>query len=290
MYPLLSVVGTLVLILNFASSEECSFIDVCRDVKYVLPKVNYLTTDSLQYGQRLSSENKERLASEKKTEQVLAKITEDNKEQGAKIGELIKYRADHLRDYTAIRKELKNMKKEQKKLHNKDISLTKQLQSERRKITELKIEMNRQISEVKNLIASYQRVVAFSAYVTKAQEITGLQTIVFGGVRSNIGGAYSPSSGIFTAPLNGSYMFFAKILSRKLYGEYGLVVDGAVKMRLLTHPSGSNWINSSNAVIVRMKKGSNARLKTTFPIRNGTKFYVHHAWSTFSGYLLQADI
>ena len=286
----LITVGTQVILLGLVASEDqCACSNENHDLHYVTQKVHFLTTDSLQYGQKLLSENKERIASETKIRQELAELKKENKEMKAQIAE---YRADDVKGDKVVRKALQDIKGEQLQCRQEMSTLKNQLQSERLKITELKLAVIKNangVSELKKEVASQQRVVAFSAYMNDIMRSSKSppQTIIFGGIRSNVGGAYSASSGIFTAPIKGTYFFFAKILSYHS-GEYTLIVNGHQRMELITDQA-KGWKNTANAVVVQMKKGEQAFVRYRFR-RNHQDLHIHHYWSTFSGYLIHADI
>ena len=286
----LITVGTLVILLGLVASEDqCACSNENHDLHYVTQKVHFLTTDSLQYGQKLLSENKERTESETKIRQELAELKKENKEMKAQIAE---YRADDVKGDKVVRKALQDIKGEQLQCRQEVSTLKHQLQSERVKITELKLDVIKNangVSELRNFIGNRRGVVAFSAYMSSSLSSSKAppQDIIFGGIRSNVGGVYNASNGIFTAPLTGTYFFFAKILSVH-GGEYTLIVNGHQSMNLITDQA-KGWKNTANAVVVQMKKGEQAFVRYSYR-RNNQGLYIHHSWSTFSGYLIHADI
>lgn len=128
--------------------------------------------------------------------------------------------------------------------------------------------------------------VAFSARVKPSYEdIAPWATIKFSSVETNIGDGYNSKTGVFTAPRTGVYVFYSHILTKGGYHiiETALTVNGDTKLWLYSAGHSSAHGSGSNMLVIRLKQGD----KVKMVIPNGSRpFYIHHVWSTFSGFLL----
>ena len=146
--------------------------------------------------------------------------------------------------------------------------------------------------EVKLDIQSDDRkeMVAFSARVSPSY--TAIQpgtTIIFSNVEVNIGQGYNPKNGEFSAPASGVFVFYSNILTAANKSiETRLVINGKIKLWL--YSGGSQYLGSgSNLLVTHLEKGDIVKMMKYGPW--GTKpFYIHHFWSTFSGFLLVPDV
>ena len=133
-----------------------------------------------------------------------------------------------------------------------------------------------------------KKIVSFSARVKPSiSNIGAYRTIKFASIETNIGNAYDSTSGEFTAPLAGVYVFFATILAKpKNYIETVLKVNDEDKLWL--YSGDANYHGpGSNLLVSHLSKGDKVKMTTYI---SGTKpFYIHHYWSTFSGFLIDAD-
>jgi hypothetical protein len=127
--------------------------------------------------------------------------------------------------------------------------------------------------------------VAFSAVMTHAvQHLGDKQTIKFDKVLLNDGSGYVPSTGVFTAPLSGTYLFIYN------FGHHGtgetwleLVKNGDVQNGAAVegHFGGQN-LQGGNAAIVRVNQGDTVWVET-FQVSDVT---VQGTFTTFSGVFL----
>ena len=108
------------------------------------------------------------------------------------------------------------------------------------------------------------------------------QKIFFDDVISNNGNGYSKYSGIFTAPINGTYVFFGSMLCDDFL-ETEIVANGRSISRLYCDRGGTSHGSDqgSNMAVVALKKGDMLWMhKST---NAGPRLY-GYSWSSFSGF------
>jgi hypothetical protein len=168
----------------------------------------------------------------------------------------------------------------------KDIFST--LQSLRSEVQSLKAEIGvdgkRSISPEERRVSKKKRVAFYARVSPSITKIAADDTIVFSLVETNRGDAYNPSTGEFKVPIAGTYVFYSNILPG--FGKYietCLKVNGKIRMLMY---SGSKYFGSgSNMAVLELKAGDIVNIAKNG--HYGTKpLYVHHLWSTSSGYLL----
>ena len=128
---------------------------------------------------------------------------------------------------------------------------------------------------------------AFTAIVTQDMTSKNEQTLVFPHIISNVGGGYNGSSGVFTAPRDGVYVFFCKITGRvnPSYMYFEFILNGSAKTRNLVLGGSANpFRTSSNSIVLQLTHGDRVWVKM---YQGG----IHYSWGaggdqTFSGYLL----
>ena len=112
--------------------------------------------------------------------------------------------------------------------------------------------------------------------------------IRFDYVVSNIGSAYDIITGVFIAPVPGTYMFYTTVMSEynNEFIETEIVKNGAQLVELYSGaPNGFD--SSGNMVIVPLNKGDHVWVKVHGA--NSNTFSIHGGFSTFSGFLLRLD-
>lgn len=131
-----------------------------------------------------------------------------------------------------------------------------------------------------------QKHVGFSARLRgNVNDMTPWSTLVFNGVLTNIGNAYSGQTGIFTVPIDGVYIFYAHILGSARNLEMCIQKNGENIMYMYSHGPANSYGGDSNMAVLNLVKGDTVKVVKHGPW--GTKpFYVHAAWSSFSGFLL----
>ena len=132
--------------------------------------------------------------------------------------------------------------------------------------------------------------VGFSARVSNhATSLKANQRIIFGTLVSNIGNYYSNQTGIFYAPVDGTYMFYVNILSEAgHFIETELVANSTFQLAELYSGGGKFHGAGSNLVVVHLAQGDQVWVRVH--VAFSSDMAVHCCWSTFSGYLLREGI
>jgi hypothetical protein len=125
--------------------------------------------------------------------------------------------------------------------------------------------------------------VAFTAGVTSPSTTWSSGTLVFPKVIHNIGGGYNPSTGVFTAPTEGHYVFFVTVVEYdKQDSAVDIVLNGASKVRTLGSDR-APFQTGANMVVLRLQQGDTVWIKRSF----GKGYWTHSVpMTTFSGFLL----
>ncbi|XP_062602793.1 complement C1q-like protein 3 [Saccostrea cucullata] len=135
-------------------------------------------------------------------------------------------------------------------------------------------------------------IVAFTAgYDQFSQQDTTRTDMVFPKVITNVGGGYNPRDGIFTAPFNGSYVFYTTIVSwdnGKIATD--IVLNGKSQVRTFADSRGFQNKNQeyiyqtgTNLACLSLQSGDRVWVRKF----SGVGFIVHPVpMHTFSGFML----
>ncbi|XP_045169910.2 heavy metal-binding protein HIP-like [Mercenaria mercenaria] len=123
--------------------------------------------------------------------------------------------------------------------------------------------------------------VAFTAKLSKHMTNLGNnQPIVFDRIVTNIGQRYSPNTGVFTAPTNATYYFFASIMSHTGQPLETEIVKNGVRM-VLMYSYDNMHEQGTNSVVLQLSTGDEVWVRHTATV--GTMVYGNN-WPTFSGF------
>jgi hypothetical protein len=109
------------------------------------------------------------------------------------------------------------------------------------------------------------------------------EIIKFDSVRTNIGGHYSPNTGVFTVPKPGLYMLSATV--RAAGGKHlhcALWVNDVMHERAF----GTNLSTGSLNTVLQLKKGDSVFIKKDSKYSKPSEYIVGGHFSMFSGYLI----
>ncbi|XP_048011575.1 uncharacterized protein LOC125245136 isoform X4 [Megalobrama amblycephala] len=157
-------------------------------------------------------------------------------------------------------------------------------------------ELNKKNEEISNLTLSQvelrkenrDREIAFSASMMESGDgyigpFSTEITLTYRNVFTNIGNAYNPITGVFTAPLKGAYMFRISVHSiAPTAATAGIVKNGQhVVIADAFQPQGG--LNSSNGVVLILEVGDVVYVR----LWSGRRIYdSYNNHNTFSGFLL----
>lgn len=134
-----------------------------------------------------------------------------------------------------------------------------------------------------NLILDH-RVVAFDARLNRrVSNLARNGRVVFGNVDLNEGLGYNASTGIFTAPSGGIYVFYWTTLTWGGLSAYtSLVVNGKLKSWNHCHDSTSKiWLPCSKMTAVKLNQGDKVWIGVFMGNAN-----IYETYTSFSGYKL----
>ena len=127
--------------------------------------------------------------------------------------------------------------------------------------------------------------VAFTAGIPSSDSNWTGSTLVFPDVIYSEGKGYDSNTGVFTAPTEGTYLFYISIQSAyQKYIYLDIVLNGSSKVRSLAYYTSGSTIGihqtGTNLVILYLTVGDRVWVKRT----SGTGYYSHsYHVCTFSG-------
>ncbi|XP_065928373.1 uncharacterized protein [Magallana gigas] len=126
--------------------------------------------------------------------------------------------------------------------------------------------------------------IGFTATVSSTSTSWNSGTLVFDVVNTNVGNGYNPSTGVFTAPTAGEFVFFVNVQSYNIQSIYvDVVLNGVTKVRTMAYSSGSNdfYDAGPNLVVLTLQKKDRVWVKRY----SGQGYCIFGPITTFSGFL-----
>lgn len=129
--------------------------------------------------------------------------------------------------------------------------------------------------------------VSFHARISQSiPNIDPWATAIFKHVINNNGGGYDKDSGIFTAPVKGTYFFASTILTKTpSVLEMCLKVNGNIRMLLYASAKNETYNNAANSVVLNLNQNDQVMI-VKHGVWGSRPFYIHASWSTFTGMLI----
>ncbi|WAR31324.1 CAPR2-like protein [Mya arenaria] len=131
----------------------------------------------------------------------------------------------------------------------------------------------------------HQSPVAFFATLSSGfTTSTSSQTIVFNNFVTDVGGGYNPGTGVFTAPVDGLYVFSASVMvalsTSTIYAHISMDKNGSQVVYLYVTDSDGSYETGVGTVILSLQVGDTVKLACTQSGR------VIHDYSFISGFRL----
>ncbi|XP_061182705.1 uncharacterized protein LOC133191048 [Saccostrea echinata] len=125
--------------------------------------------------------------------------------------------------------------------------------------------------------------VGFTAGMTSSDSTWSGSTLVFPHVVYNNGNGYNPSTGVFTSPTAGTYVFYVNVNGySNNYIYLDIVLNGSSKVRTMSHNTAS-FMTGTNMAVLQLVKGDSVWIKRA----NGKSYYSESVpITTFSAFLL----
>ena len=109
------------------------------------------------------------------------------------------------------------------------------------------------------------------------------EIIKFDSVKTNIGGNYSPNTGVFTVPRPGLYMLSATVMSTSGKNLHcALWVNHVLYQRAF----GKNYSTGTLNTVLKLKKGDRVYIMKDSKYSNSGEHMLGSHFSMFSGYLI----
>ncbi|XDV25800.1 hypothetical protein PO909_029656 [Leuciscus waleckii] len=158
-------------------------------------------------------------------------------------------------------------------------------------------EINKKNDEISNLTLSQvelrkenrDREIAFSAGLMKSDSgnyigpFTTEITLTYRNVFTNIGNAYNPVTGVFTAPLKGAYMFRISVIGVGPTPASAAIYKNGEHVVIAYAYQAKDHLNSSNGVVLILEVGDVVYVR----LWSGSRIYdSNNNHNTFSGFLL----
>ena len=96
---------------------------------------------------------------------------------------------------------------------------------------------------------------AFTAGVTATSTTWNSGTLIFNSVILNVGNGYNPSTGVFTSPMTGTFVFYVTAVEySKQYLMVDIVLNSVSKVRTIGE-SNAGYQTGTNMVVLNLQKG-----------------------------------
>ncbi|XP_051747956.1 uncharacterized protein LOC127511226 [Ctenopharyngodon idella] len=238
---------------------------------------------------------------------ALRELTATVTEQKGNIRELtatVTEQKENIRELTATVTEQKEKNREltatvteqKENIGELTVTVTEQKENIRALETQLRDEMNKKNDEISNLTLSQvelrkenrDREIAFSAGLMESGSgyigpFTTEITLTYKKVFTNIGNAYNPITGIFTAPLKGAYMFRVSVYGHGPTPSFASIFMNGKHVVAADAYQTRERLNSSNGVVLILEVGDVVYVKL---LSDKRLFDTQNNHNTFSGFLL----
>ena len=129
--------------------------------------------------------------------------------------------------------------------------------------------------------------IAFSAFMSRTQQIDLHQDIIFDRVITNVGEAYNAHSGHFVAPRSGMFIFYVVLTNTPGHAASAqLLHNGRMITQVLADDVAGAYETSTQVAIVQVERGDQIWVQNEYQFSTIEQFD-GGSWSSFSGLLIQ---
>nr|KAG5713848.1 hypothetical protein BaRGS_024475 [Batillaria attramentaria] len=157
------------------------------------------------------------------------------------------------------------------------------------KLSQQVLQLTAEVSAIKSQLKTCQTSVMFYARSSKsAFNIAASGTVVYDTLTTNVGNAYDPQTGFFTAPASGDYVFLVNCMAEDGTEEtVDIVVDGNVAAVCYSNKTQHQASESGTAMAaLRLLSGQRVWVKNYY---NAAQNIASGFWNTFAGFLVHAS-
>ncbi|XP_033988468.1 putative WEB family protein At1g65010, chloroplastic isoform X2 [Trematomus bernacchii] len=282
------------------SSSEKQVEELQRENADLLDRVTASENKSTALENRMSSSEKEVEELQRENTALEAKMSFSEKEvQELKIDTAVlesrmssseKEVQELQRVNAALEARMSSSEKEVEEVKRVNADLLARVTASENKSTALESRMSSSEKEVEELQRENtdRPQVAFSAGLTDSGSVgpfTTDTTLKYSKVFTNIGQAYSPTTGIFTAPVGGVYYFRFNMWGDidSSYTHVGFFHNDQRKMMLSDYNDGYGFVSASNSMVLQLEKGD-----VVYIVLNSNNAIFDDSYNRiiFSGFLL----
>ncbi|XP_056014490.1 uncharacterized protein LOC130046569 [Ostrea edulis] len=195
-------------------------------------------------------------------------------------------------EIAVLQREVEKLKDENHRLHLQINDVNKTTVDLKTEVKESQVDQKKLSSTVSDLEVfrinmsmnenDITRKVGFTVGVSSYNSTWNSGTLVFPRVVYNIGGGYDPNTGVFTAPVDGHFVFFVNVQSFSSNSIHTyLVLNGTPKVQTMAY---SDYTSGPNLAVLRLHKGDRVWVKHYA----GTGYFTQGdaPITTFSGFLI----
>ena len=141
---------------------------------------------------------------------------------------------------------------------------------------------------VSNLDLVKTPTIAFNAKGAKDNSPETKQRIVFQSVVFNVGNAYDTETGIFTSPINGTFLFSVQLCAHNQKTvQFQVVVDNSENVILaIRHYDYHDHVSTSNTVPQYLTEGQRVWVQASYGSTSRLLYESTDCWNQFSGCLV----
>lgn len=130
-----------------------------------------------------------------------------------------------------------------------------------------------------------QPIVLFSARELQNTSPSVGTTLLYNTVECNIGNAFSQATGIFTAPVNGTYQFSVIVCTRhQTWGSIQILMNQQAVQSINNYNGKTSQTTVSGMIILQLTKGDQVQIKQHYT--TGGYLYNNYCGNQFNGALI----